>query len=715
MTTEPRYKDDWILKAVETLGLPPDVLDGIRKSGEPSLAQALLRGKTVTWDQLAAAVTETFGIPCIDLSIKNVEKMALSLLTPSVCENLQLLPLHLNNNVISVAMGHPLDAAAKDHVRLMSAREVEPCFALPEKIEALIAECYSDNMRMVDLIEKLDMDETMEVVDVDGKVNRSLDAAGTMERFVNDVITKAVALEAAEIHLEHGRNASEIRFLIDGMLRTILTLPKPMAEGPIATRFKALAGLDVSEHLRPQEGRVNLRVAGREVGLRLFTRPSVTGERLTLRVLDERVAARPLETLGFRPALIEKLLDFGKAAQGALLVTGPAGSGKTTLLYALLTPWHAAGAKSATVEDPIEFKIPGIPQVQVNEKLGLNYATALRAALRNEPRLLLVGELRDAETANVAFQAAGNGRIVVSSLHTEDAFAGLNRLIDMGLAAERFAPVLKLILSQRLVRRLCPACRKPVEEKAWDPAVVAAFKAEDGDPAYQRASGCEECNFSGYRGRLALVELLEINEEVQKKILSGASPLELHRVALETDAIHTFHADALWHLASGDTTLSEVQPYLELEIRKSIADKSPDPKPADAAVGDTPKLRVLVTDDDPLIRTIVRKTLETQGYVVEEAADGLQALAMAAEKAPDLMLLDLDMPGIDGFGVLRMLRRKMGMVKLPVIMLTATDDDRSQEYAISLGADDYVAKPVKPGIILARIGAVFRRAALSSY
>jgi CheY-like chemotaxis protein len=255
-----------------------------------------------------------------------------------------------------------------------------------------------------------------------------------------------------------------------------------------------------------------------------------------------------------------------------------------------------------------------------------------------------------------------------------------------------------------------------VEELSLDPAVAAALRAEGGEPQYHRASGCEECNFTGYRGRLALLEVLEMKDEVQQQIKNGAPQTEIRKAALSVDALDTLHADALWHLHAGDTTLSEVQPYLQLEQFKTAAEAAArsgaETPPAPA---ETPKLRILVTDDDPLIRTIVRRTLETQGYFVEEAGDGLQALAKIAAKEPDLMLLDLDMPGMDGFGVLRMLRRKMGVVKLPVIMLTASDDDHSQENAISLGADDYVSKPVKPGIILARIGALFRRAALTPY
>lgn len=709
MTSEQTFQDEWFLKALEPLQLPGDIIDGARRSGATHLSQALLKQNVVSWEQLSQAFTQAFNIPAIDLSAKDVEKMALSLLTQNICEKLHLIPLHINNNVITVAMANPFDAEAQNQVQLLAAREVSAVYALPEKIESLVAECYSDDMMVVDLIEKLDVNDKAEFLDVSGTPNAALEAVGTMERFVNDMITKAVLMEATEVRVDHGRNASEVRYLIDGMIRTILTMPKTMATGPVATRIKTMGGLDVAEHTRPQQGRAKLRIAGKELGLRIFSRGTPQGERLAVRILDERIAALPFDKLGFRPALASKLESLLKAPQGMMVVTGPSSSGKTSTLYALLNAVKATQARLSTVEDPVEFKLTGIPQMQVNEKQGLNYATALRAALRGDPQVVLLGEIRDAETAGVALQAAASGRRVLTALHTDDTYSALTRFLDMGLSADKVAPALLACLSQRLVRRLCPTCRKPVESENLDPVVVAAFKAEGLAPGYSRASGCEECNFTGYRGRLALLELIVVKEELKQQILSNTGEKEFRQTALLNKCLDTLHGDALWHLSAGDTTLTEVTPYLALDSFKEAAAAEKAQKEAAKAAGESAKKRILVTDDDAVIRTVLRKSLEGQGFVVEEAGDGFQALAKVAEKAPDLMLLDLDMPGMDGYGVLKMLRRRMGMVKLPVIMLTANDDDKSQEEAMSLGADDYVLKPFKPNIILARINAVFRR------
>lgn len=703
------FKDEWIIKAIESLSLPADVLDGLRKSGEPFLARALLRQGVVPWETFSSAITKTFGVPCLDLSVKNVEKMALSLLTQADCETLQVLPLHVNNNTIVVAMANPLDAAAKDHVRLMSARSVDPCYALPDKIDALIPECYADDLMMVDLIEKLEVPPAAETPDPAGKNAGTGEEAGTLERFINDLIAKAVAMEAAEIHWEHGRTTSEVRFLIDGRPRTVLTVPKALNEGPLTARIKTLAGLDPLERRRPQEGRAKVRVEGREIGLRVFIQPSVSGEKIVLRLLDERIAALAFDDLGLRPAIGDKLKTFLRQPRGLIVVSGPAGSGITTLLYALVNTLKADGVKLATVENPIEFKMSGIAQVEVNDKLGLTYPTALRSALRVDPQAVLVGELRDAETAGVALQAAMNGRRILTTVHTEDALSALTRLIDMGLDPKDIAGAVLGVLSQRVVRRLCPACRKPIDASSIDPAIAAALKFEGFSNALHRASGCEECHFTGYRGRFALVELVSLSEPLKRVLNEKLSETELRREASAAQSFESLHRDALWHLSQGNTTPAEVMEYLALESHRAA---TPSGGPETPAPVGTPapapaQRRILVADDDPLIRSVIRKTLENQGYLVDEAVDGLQALAKAAELKPDMILLDLEMPGMDGLASLKLLRRKMGMVKLPIILMTESEEE--QPGALAGGADDTVLKPVKPAIIAARINAVFRR------
>ncbi|MBL0348865.1 MAG: Flp pilus assembly complex ATPase component TadA [Elusimicrobia bacterium] len=706
MATEHSFQDEWIVKIAEPLGLPPDVVPGLRQDREPSLASALLRRGIVDWPRLADAVARAYSVPPLDLNATHVEKSALTLLTQPVCEKLRLLPLRLTNTTITVAMANPLDADALRETRLLAAREVEAVYALPEKIDALVAECYSDDMMVVDLIEKLDVDERLEVLDSSGAPNTTLNATGPVERFVNDLIAKAVRMEATEIRIDPGEATSDVRFLLDGRLRAILTLPKALATGPLAARVKALAGLDPAERVRGQQGRATLRLAGRELGLRVFSRGTSAGERLALRVMDERVASLSLNAMGLRPALAAKIDALLAEPRGLLLVAGPTGSGKTALLYTLLKEARGEGRVLATVENPIEFKLAGVPQIQVNESQGLHWATALRSALRGNPGAVLVGHLADAETAGVALQAS-TAKLLLAGVHTDRALEALARLVDMGLSPEKIAGAAVAAVSQRLLRRLCEHCRKPLPPERIGPALTAAIQGAGGPLNVYEAVGCHDCNFTGFRGRFALMELVTVAGPVREALARAASDPDLAGAAAESKNWETLAADALWHVGAGDTTPGEAAPFLADVLAAPSAppaEKTPAP-----ALAEKKNRRVLVTDDDAVIRTVLRRVLEKEGFVVDEAVDGIQALARVAEGAPDLVLLDLDMPEMDGFGVLKLLRRRMGMVNLPVIMLTASDDEKNQSLAMTLGADDYVLKPIKPPAIAERVNALFRR------
>ncbi|HNC73599.1 MAG TPA: ATPase, T2SS/T4P/T4SS family [Elusimicrobiota bacterium] len=706
MATAHQFQDEWIVKIAEPLGLPADVVPGLRRDGESCMASALLRRGIVDWPRLSDAVARAFAVPALDLNASHVEKTALTLLTQPVCEKLHLIPLRITHTTITVAMAHPLDAEALRETRLLAAREVEAVYALPEKIDALVADCYSDDMRVVGLIEKLDVDERLEVLDSSGAPNTPLNAEGPMERFVNDLIAKAVRMEATEIRVDHGDAASEVRFLLDGRLRTILTLPKGLATGPLAARVKVLAGLDPAERLRGQQGRATLRLAGRELGLRVFSRGTPSGERLALRILDEKVAGFALDDLGLRPALAAKMAALLADPRGLFLVSGPPGSGKTSTLYALLKKAQGSARTVATIENPIEFKLAGVPQIQVNESQGLHWATALRSALRGNPDAVLVGHLADAETAGVALQASAAKR-VLAGVHTDHALAALARLVDLGLPPDKIAGATAAALSQRLLRRLCERCRKPLNAERVDPRLAAAIQSAGGPLNVYEAVGCDECNFTGYRGRFALVELVTLAGPVRDALARAAADADLARAAAESKNWETLAVDALWHVGAGDTTLAEAAPYLTEWL--SAPPAPPTEKTPVPVLAQKKNRRALVTDDDAVIRTVLRRVLEKEGFAVDEAVDGIQALARVAETPPDLLLLDLDMPEMDGFGVLKLLRRRMGMVNLPVIVLTASDDEANQKLALNLGADDYILKPVKPPAIAERVNALFRR------
>jgi CheY-like chemotaxis protein len=365
----------------------------------------------------------------------------------------------------------------------------------------------------------------------------------------------------------------------------------------------------------------------------------------------------------------------------------------------------------------------------VQPQLDFGVAVGLRALLRQEPDIIMVGEIRDKETADIAFQAAMTGHLVLSTLHTNDTVSTLSRLVDMGVDRFKISPGLLAITAQRLVRRLCP-CRQPVTAEEADPEILSALGEHGFEKNYFRAVGCKACEMSGYAGRTSIVELLLMHPKVKELINYGATAEEITRAALESGSLRTITKDALWHLAEGQTDLKEIKSYLKLEKAPALSSAAPAAqdgpaaapeaaprRPESASAVSTPpavpsgKPRVMVADDDPIMRMLLRKFIEGAGYEAVEAADGEEALTKIAEgPAPDLLISDINMPKLNGYDLVKGVRESLGLVDLPVIMLTTEGSDKSQELAFTLGADDYVIKPFKGPLVMARVTAALRRA-----
>ncbi|MFA6030876.1 MAG: type II/IV secretion system protein [Elusimicrobiota bacterium] len=698
-----RFKDEWLVRAALTLpGMNGKELECMRESGKPWLAHLIIEAGRASPDELLKAVQSVHCVDSADPGPGEIDKMALGLIPEKVCRARTVLPYRAHGDSIEVLTCAPIDMDLLQDVQAVCGRQPRALYVLPERLLALIDGVYKGDSVVFELLKRVEEKDKVEVVDA---VQAAAGAESPVIRLVDSLIARAVRMGASDIHVEHEETSSVVRMRVDGILKTVLTLPRVLAAGAVVSRIKIMANLDVAEHQQPQDGRAKLRVGGVDIGLRVSTLPTTWGEKVVLRVLDRRTAEVPLGKLGLRPDLIERLKKLLALPQGLLFVTGPTGSGKTTTLYSILSSMKTGDTNIVTVEDPVEYRLEGINQVQVNEKRGLTFAGILRSVLRQDPDIILVGEVRDHETADIALQAALTGHVVLSSLHTNDAVGAVPRLADMGAERFKIASGLVGVLAQRLVRRLCPDCRTKGDPSKLDADLRALMEKWKIAPAFMEAKGCLKCDFSGYKGRLPLLELFEVDAGMREKISVGMSEGALRQEALNSGMLSPLSRDAAWHVAGGDTSVVEALPFLGLEASRPSEAKAP----AESAPVPSLKKRVLVADDDAVVRVIMRQVLVKEGYEVEEAVDGVKALERVAAWQPDLLVCDLNMPNLDGFGVIRSVRENLGRGDLPIIVMTAETDDRSQETALALGADDYIVKPTKPPIILARIRGIFRR------
>jgi type IV pilus assembly protein PilB len=721
-----KFTDEWLLHAALKLpGVTPQAVEKLRAGGQTGLAKALIQGGLARPEDIAQTAADTYGVEFLDLNSSMVQREAQQLVPEKVCRKHNLLPVEVRGEKIVVAMADPISHDAFADVQASSGRSPIPYYCPLERMVTLIAEIFSPDLLIDGIVGQLAEQTTVEVLE--GSSKESEDdtpelVRAPVIRLANSIISKAVKMRASDIHIEHEERSSSVRYRIDGDLRNVMALPRSIAATGLVSRIKIMSDLDLTEHRRPQDGRAKLRVSGAEIGLRVSTLPTAFGEKVVIRILDKRAAEVPYEKLGFKPEVSARIDALLKTAQGTFLVTGPTGSGKTTTLYSILNRLKSEDTNIVTVEDPIEYKLTGINQVQVNEKQGLNFAGVLRSVLRQDPDIILVGEIRDQETADIAFQAALTGHLVLSTLHTNDTLSSIARLVDMGVEPFKIAPGLIAITAQRLVRRLCPHCRQELAPDQLDPASLSLLRQFNQHLRGFKASGCEHCEFSGFKGRLSIIELLEVSATLKARIMSGDTEASLRRHALESGDLWPLTADAAWHLSQGDTTFEELAPYLRASDEKKQqapalpAAAAPAPPVAPAAPALVPSRpsgsaakRILVADDEKANRFILRQLLQAEGFAVDEAADGLQALERLTASPPDLLLLDLNMPNLDGHGVLRALRQTLGLISLPVIIITTMTDDKSQEEAFGAGADDYVTKPFRANMLMVRVKAALKR------
>jgi type IV pilus assembly protein PilB len=519
-----------------------------------SLGRVLVDLGVLTESQLVAALAQQIGMQFVDLSDFPVDGSAVSRVSDSVCRRHTALPIGYDEGRLVVAMADPANVFALDDIRSLSGMDIKPVVATKADVLAAINRYHRGEAELDDLT--IAMEAGHEADDDLGNVKEVIEDAPIV-KFVNLLITQAIQDRASDIHIEPAERDLRVRFRIDGVLHEVMRSPKTITSG-VTSRLKIMADINIAERRIPQDGRLSVTSNGKKIDLRVATLPTVWGEKIVMRILDNSTAMLKLSDLGFGDANYEVYAKSFVKPYGMILVTGPTGSGKSTTLYATLNIVSKPEVNVITVEDPVEYRLPGINQVQTNVKAGLTFAAALRSILRSDPDIVLLGEIRDHETAHIAIEAALTGHLVLSTLHTNDAPSAVVRLVEMGIEPFLVGSALDCVLAQRLARKLCPKCKEAyVPTKEFMTESRFPWNPEEPPPTIFRPIGCSACSKTGYKGRLALHEVMAVTEEIEKLTVERASSLAINRVALEQGMV-TLRLDGMHKVRAGHTSMEEI-------------------------------------------------------------------------------------------------------------------------------------------------------------
>jgi type IV pilus assembly protein PilB len=516
----------------------------------------------VTEEDLIRAMAGEVGLEFIDLNDFSIDLKAIQSLPEAMAKRHQILAIGFRNGVPVIAMANPSNVFAMDDLRTVLGRDIVTVVSSPRQINEYISRMYRHDKEASDAATRAAASQTLldsateklELTDL-----HAVTEDAPIVKYVNLILRQALQERASDVHIEPSADDLRVRFRIDGVLHDITRSPKAI-QGGVTTRLKVMANLDIAEHRIPQDGRISLNAGSREVDLRVATLPTVHGEKVVMRILDKSNAMMNLSDLGFLPEVENRYKESYRKPYGTILVTGPTGSGKSTTLYATLNVLNSAERNVITVEDPVEYQLPGVNQVQVNNKAGLTFAGALRSILRCDPDIILVGEIRDKETAVIAIEAALTGHLVLSSLHTNDAAGTPMRLVEMGVEPFLVTSALDCVVAQRLARQLCENCSEAHEPSAEE---LASFGWDDSDaplqgkPRFRKPVGCQACSRTGYKGRIALHELLVMSEEIERGVMKDMSVDDIERISVEQGMIPLRH-DGLRKAAMGITSLEEI-------------------------------------------------------------------------------------------------------------------------------------------------------------
>jgi len=689
----------WLYRIAERAGIGSS--DGAQVDRSTPVEEAwstVVRSLDVPDRRVSELVAEYFRLKVCDLSVPDAQ--ATEVIPEAMARKHHVFPVMITDRHLVVATSDPTDLDAERSLGFTSGRTVVFQVASPGDIQDALDQAYSGGEDMEGILGGLDVDDVGEVSVVEETGPESISVedvdSGPVIRLTNLILRDGIEAGASDIHVEPGRGKGNVRFRVDGVLRTHMELPMT-ALNRVTSRIKILSKLDIADRLRPQDGKARVKVNDLAYDLRVSTIPAGGAEKCVIRILDSN-AQFTLDDLGLPEHELARFRELLTYREGVVLVTGPTGSGKTTTLYGALRELADGKVNIMTVEDPVEYELGAVTQTQVETKQGMTFAGALRAILRQDPDVILVGEVRDRETAETAAQAALTGHLVLATVHANDAVSAVARMADLGLQYSTIGSALRGALAQRLLRKVCAACAEPVRG-ILTPEEQRLTDRYSTEPVV-RAVGCSDCGFTGYRGRVPVQEVLMVGPRVQQAIEMRKGRTTLQLLAVQ-GGMRTMLEVALDWVSQGKTTLVEVERVLGQIIEEEQAEQKKGPS------------RILVVDDDEDDRLMITGLLQDEGYEVSAAGDGAEAVDILKEDPEfSLIILDLLMSKMDGREVLDWIRGSVDTAAVPVLVRTGVEGEDAEAEILEAGADDYLSKALEPDRFRARVKALLRRAAL---
>ncbi|MFH1878570.1 MAG: ATPase, T2SS/T4P/T4SS family [Candidatus Omnitrophota bacterium] len=658
----------------------------------------------ISEDILIQVASKMFNMPVFDINREQIDSSATTYIPYADARRLGVFPIRKDGNTLVVGTTDPQDIVTLDDLRCKTQLNIRPVLIKKSQIDEISEKYYHSDDNLYSLLKNISEDTSIEIPDHLSSgaqivnIEQLNGDTSTVVKLLNFILSDAIKERASDIHLEPQKDSLLIRYRIDGELIEVTKLSAAFFASLVA-RVKIISDLNIAEKRTPQDGRTTISVGGRIVDLRVSTIPIVHGEKVEIRILDPKEAKISFDSIGLEKEELAIFQEALRAPQGMILVTGPTGSGKTSTLYAALNFIKQNHKNIVTIEDPVEYMVEGINQMQVNPVKNVTFVNGLRSILRQDPDAILVGEIRDKETSEIAFRSSLTGHLVLSTLHTNNSVATITRLFDIGLEPYMISSSIILIIAQRLVKCICPYCKK---EYTPVPDLMCKFETyitKMQIKKFFKGSGCDKCGFTGSYGRTAIFELLKMKDKIRELINARVTEDMVFNVA-KREGLRSLAESGMRKVAMGLTTMEEVAKVAEvLEVEQAL----------ERPHMERETKKILIADDEEDILKVIEKNLTSVGYRVVKARDGKELVELAIKEKPDMIVSDVTMPKMNGFEAVRALRKRLDTAVIPVMLLTARDDMESELQGINAGADDYITKPFEYEKLIARVKMLLRR------